>query len=340
MSEKQNYQKHIEQAIQNVLKKVKNPDFEDANVRPQAPEHTHSTGATSLVADLARARPVAVKSRSPLHQNKLTQARKIPTRQTPSSETESSTSYERPETSSQSTERVHQDKKAPDLSDSPLIDGEDLYVLQPLDPSEIEDAPEIDEDPYEAPYNLFEEFVETELNILLSRYVDLCHCSQCRSDIVALALQQLPAYYVTGTRGTLTAKSVVWTRYMQEVMDAVNKAIHIVYKRPRSSCKRIKHMLWVKPELEEVSGPSPRPEQFSDTILEQDAPDLNLSDEITEIIQTLEQANAEDKAQLLPVFSEHVHARVQNAYQQLEDITLTTEEEPEDMQLLEIEDWE
>lgn len=337
MSEKQNYQKHIEQAIQNVLKKVKNPDFESPNVKPQAPEHTQPTGATNLVADLARARPVAVKSRSPLHQNKLTQARKVPTRQVASSETEGLTQKSPEHSLSPSTDPSPQKGSS---SEAPLIDGEDLYVPQTLEPSEIEDLPDIDEDPYEAPYNLFEEFVETELNILLSRYVDLCHCSQCRSDIVALALQQLPAYYVTGTRGTLTAKSVVWTRYMQEVMDAVNKAIHIVYKRPRSSCKRIKHMLWVKPELEEVNGDTPKPEQFSDTILETEAPDLDLSDEITEIIQTLEQANAEDKAQLLPVFSEHVHARVQHAYQQLEETALDTEEEPEDMQLLEIEDWE
>lgn len=337
MSEKQNYQKHIEQAIQNVLKKVKNPDFEGPNVKPQAPEHTQSTGATNLVADLARARPVAVKSRSPLHQNKLTQARKVPTRQISSSETEELAQDPPDQPFSSSAKPSSQSEH---VSESPLIDGEDLYVPQTLEPPEIEDLSDIDEDPYEAPYNLFEEFVETELNILLSRYVDLCHCSQCRSDIVALALQQLPAYYVTGTRGTLTAKSVVWTRYMQEVMDAVNKAIHIVYKRPRSSCKRIKHMLWVKPELEEVSGDTSKPEQFSDTILEQEAPDLDLSDEITEIIQTLEQASAEDKAQLLPVFSEHVHARVQHAYQQLEETDSGAEAEPEDMQLLEIEDWE
>lgn len=334
MSEKQNYQKHIEQAIQNVLKKVKNPDFEGPNVKPQAPEHTQSTGATTLVADLARARPVAIKSRSPLHQNKLTQARKVPSRSASSSEAEIPTATPQTLTTEPLAEALSQG-----ISTAPLIDGEDLYVPQALEPSDSEDLPDIDEDPYEAPYNLFEEFVETELNILLSRYVDLCHCSQCRSDMVALALQQLPAYYVTGTRGTLTAKSVVWTRYMQEVMDAVNKAIHIVYKRPRSSCKRIKHMLWVKPDLEEVSGNEQKPEQFSDTIFEQDAPDLDLSDEITEIIQTLEQASAEDKAQLLPVFSEHVHARVQNAYQQLDEI-IPPEEEPDDMQLLEIEDWE
>lgn len=337
MSEKQNYQKHIEQAIQNVLKKVKNPDFEGTSLKPQAPEHTQSTGNTTLVADLARARPVALKSRSPLHANKLSLARKIPTRQATSSE-EKNDSIEKSSASSTQFQTITQEKTS--SVEGPLIDGEDLYVPQTLEASETEDLADVDEDPYEAPYNLFEEFVETELNILLSRYVDLCHCSQCRADIVALALQQLPAYYVTGTRGTLTAKSVIWTRYMQEVMDAVNKAIHIVYKRPRSSCKRIKHVLWVKPDLEEVSGQPSKQEQFSDTILEQDAPNLDLPDEITEIIQTLEQTNAEDKAELLPVFSEHVHARVQNAYQQLEEMPSIPEEEPEDMQLLEIEDWE
>lgn len=338
MSEKQNYQKHIEQAIQNVLKKVKNPDFESASVKPQAPEHTQSTGATTLVADLARARPVALKSRAPLHENKLTLARKVPTRQTAAFPEEKSKAIKEQNAKVSQSNPTPQEKNI--ASNAPLIDGEDLYVPQTLEATEAEEVSDLDEDPYEAPYNLFEEFVETELNILLSRFVDLCHCSQCRSDIVALALQQLPAYYVTGTRGTLTAKSVVWTRYMQEVMDAVNKAIHIVYKRPRSSCKRIKHVLWVKPDLEEVGEQTAEQEQFADTILEQDAPNLDLSDEITEIIQTLEQANAEDKAELLPVFSEHVHARVQSAYQQLEEIPIEIPEEPEDMQLLEIEDWE
>lgn len=342
MSEKENYQKHIEQAIQNVLKKVKNPDFDGTHTKSEAPEHTQSSGGnSSLVAELARARPVVLKSRHGAPGNKLSPARKVASR-TPQPVNDASTSAtapeQRPSTLPPEGEnlRVSSGSTAPEQEASataPLIDGEDLYIHTALEAPEIEDIPEIEDDPYEAPYNLFEEFVETELNILLSRYVDLCHCSQCRADIVALALQQLPAYYVTGTRGTLTAKSVIWTRYMQEVMDAVNKAIHIVYKRPRSSCKKIKHMLWVKPELEEIDASSPSREQFSDTILEEAPPALDLSDEITEIIQALEQATAEDKVELLPVFSEHVHAQqVQNAYQR--------QEEPEDMQLLEIEDWE
>ncbi len=336
MSEKENYQKHIEQAIQNVLKKVKNPDFDSIQASSEAPEHTQPAGSrSSLVAELARARPVVLKSRA-TSGNTLTPARKIPSRLAPDSETPPSESPDSPQEPSTSAAFSSPQMSASSQStpaEAPLIDGEDLYIHTTLEPPETEDIPEIEDDPYEAPYNLFEEFVETELNILLSRYVDLCHCSQCRADIVALALQQLPAYYVTGTRGTLTAKSVIWTRYMQEVMDAVNKAIHIVYKRPRSSCKKIKHMLWVKPELEEVDENQSPGEQFSDTILETATPDLDLSDEITEIIHALEQASAEDKVELLPVFSDHVHAKqVHDAYQQ--------PEEPKDMQLLEIEDWE
>lgn len=335
MSEKENYQKHIEQAIQNVLKKVKNPDFDSIQAQSEAPEHTQSSGGrSSLVAELARARPVVLKSRA-TSTNTLTPARKIQSRRVADVENAPLESLEPPQPTeaSETSAPQHLASTQESASPAPLIDGEDLYIHTTLEAPETEDIPEIEDDPYEAPYNLFEEFVETELNILLSRYVDLCHCSQCRADIVALALQQLPAYYVTGTRGTLTAKSVIWTRYMQEVMDAVNKAIHIVYKRPRSSCKKIKHMLWVKPELEEVDENQSPGEQFSDTILETDTPDLDLSDEITEIIQALEQASAEDKVELLPVFSDHAHAKqVHDAYQR--------QEEPEDMQLLEIEDWE
>ncbi len=338
MSEKENYQKHIELAIQNVLKKVKNPEFDakKAASSRRTPEHTHTSEGSPTVAELARARPVVLKNKSPLKHNQLSKPRPVISRASKTRPLE-----ELPEESPVKTvpldDMSSEASGSEDITTQQLIDGEDLYTPVNLEPAE--ELPDVEADPYEAPYNLFEEFVETELDILLARYVDLCHCSQCRSDMVALALQQLPAYYVTGTRGTLTAKSVVWTRYMQEIMDAMTKAIHIVYKRPRSSCKRIKHTLWVKPDLEEVKGETgesekaAKTEQFVDTLSDEEPPDLNLSDEITEIIQTLEKASA---TELLPVFSEMVHRdTIKDAYQ-----TYEPEEPPEDMQLLEIDDWE
>jgi len=331
MSEKENYQRHIEQAIQNVLKKVKNPEFKGAERHP--PEHTQASNSPTA-AELAQARPVAVKHRAPRAANTLSKARPVSSR---ASRTQPLEKDSVPTPAETPTEQASEDISTTELSREThsLIEGSDLYTPNILEPTE--ELPDIEEDPYEAPYNLFEEFVETELDILLSRYVDLCHCSQCRADIVALSLQQLPAYYVTGTRGTLTAKSVVWTKYMQEVMDAVTKAIHIVYKRPRSSCKRVRHMLWVKPDLEEV-GSAPAGEQFAQTLTEESPPDLDLSEEITEIIKALEQ---ESTPELLPVFSDLAHARtVQQAYTRGQETEEPEATEPEDMQLLEIEDWE
>lgn len=319
----QNYHNHIEQAIQNVLSKVKTPARGSARpaepqpvIRPAVTRPAPRREVTGSLSDRAEA-------------EQTTEA-EAPVSAQPEARPEGTSVSEAP------TESTDTAEAAPAPAPEPVyLEAEDLYTpLQTQDLQPETDEPPIQEDTYVAPYNLFEEFVETELNILLSRYLDLCRCSQCRADIVALALHQLPAYYVTGTRGTLTAKSVIWTRYMQQVMDAVTKAIHIVYKRPRPNCGKIRQMLWVKPELEEVKASyTPEPEQQFFGAIYQDDVDIKFSDEVQELIQVLELAPTPDKTELLPVFS----PVVQNAYKQY-----TVEEEPakapppDDLQLLDI----
>ena len=298
MTQNQNYQKHIERAIQNVLTKVRHPS--------RSPESSGSASAGATVGP--------------------SQIRPAPRRDIPESPSSASTAPVElafPNTLAPKTAPTVPAELAPTpmpLEEGPLLEAEDLYTHQIVDEALTPEIPEeapLQEDDYHAPYNLFEEFVETELNILLSRYLDLCRCGQCRSDIVALALQQLPAYYVTGTRGTLTAKSVVWTRYMQQIMDAVTKAIHVVYKRPRSSCRKIKQVLWVRPELEEVNT-----QQYFEQVYQEDI-QLDFSPEVSDIIHTLEQSSEADKNELLPLSSPWV----QQAYQQYQPETPETPHE-------------
>lgn len=292
--ETENYHKHIEQAIQNVLSKVKkmpslsSDETAQANLDPQSPQRE------------------GIFSR---------QDNEIKTPLTPDS------IDKRQEQASSETaiEEIH------------YLEADDLYTPMLLEePSETEEEPPLIADTYSAPYNIFEEFVETELNIMLSRYIDLCRCSQCRADIVAIALHQLPAYYVTGTRGTLTAKSVIWAKYTQQIVDAVTKAINIVYKRPRSNCKKIKQMIWIRPELEEVvKEPSSQPAQGSlfQQVQTEDI-ELSFSNEVEEIIQMLEQGDSHDKAELLPVSSPYVHLPSGPAPTGLSGLELVTEPPP------------
>ncbi|MBT9545999.1 MAG: late competence development ComFB family protein [Candidatus Sericytochromatia bacterium] len=283
-----NYHKHIEQAIQNVLSKVK-------KIPSSSSEETSQAGLEPESSE------------------------KVEVSSEPDVEKE-------PPLSEPASEEIH------------YLEADDLYtpmLLEDLNSSKTEDEPPLIADTYSAPYNIFEEFVETELNIMLSRYIDLCRCSQCRADIVAIALHQLPAYYVTGTRGTLTAKSVIWAKYTQQIVDAVTKAINIVYKRPRSNCKKIKQMIWLRPDLEEVfKEPSSQPNQGSlfQQVHTEDI-ELSFSNEVEEIIQMLEQGDSHDKAALLPVSSPYVHQPASppttTGLSDLEIVTNTQPSEPD-----------
>lgn len=347
MSERQNYHNHIESAIQNVLSKVKSP----ARLVQSKEEQEQNQTETPVLPSETRPAP-RKQLASPIKATKATSLQPIPMRKLPdwhaNKQSDQQTEQRSDEKIAKVTEPLTKTGETqatevapiieiPGLEDPVYLEAEDLYT--PLSEEDLTPEPDelpLQEDSYIPPYNLFEEFVETELNILLSRYLDLCRCSQCRADIVALALHQLPAYYVTGTRGTLTAKSVIWTRYMQQVMDAVTKGIHIVYKRPRPSCRKIKQVLWLKPEIEEVQLTEPEQALFG--ALHHNLPvedlEITFSEEVAELIQALEQSSDEDTADLLPVFS----PVVQRSYQQY-----TPEDRPnlapDDLQLLDIDDW-
>lgn len=183
-----------------------------------------------------------------------------------------------------------------------FLEDYDLFtpmILGDANQDEEETEPPIVADEYHRPFNIFEDFVETELNIMLSRYIDLCRCAQCRADIVALSLQQLPPFYVTGTRGTESARRIIGSKYMQRIMNAVTKSIHVVFKKPRNSCNRIKQVLWIRPDFEiaeqEDLLPTGKPtlkafKQLEDA--EKNTPqydvELSFSSEVEELINLME----------------------------------------------------
>lgn len=284
------YHKRIEQAIQNVLSKVKKIPLSIQEATNQETAFASQSSSESIAQVGLDTSPDAKSSDNISTHN----------------------SHE-----SQEIESLDPGATEQDTSSSPdvYLEADDLYIpipLEELKTPKSEDVPLI-EDNYTPPYNIFEEFVETELNIMLSRYIDLCRCGQCRADIVALALHQLPAYYVTGTRGTLTAKNIIWTKYSQQIIDAVTKAINVVYKRPRSNCKKIKQIIWIKPEIEDISLDKTNNQEtnYSGKLFEQvqteGATELNFSNEVEKIIQMIEQEDNQNKTLLLPLSSPYAH---------------------------------
>jgi len=317
MSDKKEYHKHIELAIQNVLSKVKAPDrpFQPKDIAPKQPDNLASNPVTE---SLKPEKDTMAKPEEPI----------------PAAENDRQQAETELDSASDELEPVY-------------LEAEDLFTPFSVEPqhaeSETDETDELPliEDSYTPPYNLFEEFVETELNILLSRYLDLCRCSQCRTDIVALALQQLPAYYVTGTRGTLTAKSVIWTRYTQEIMAAVTKSINIVYKRPRNTCRKIKQVLWVRPDLEDISHPqqaSSEAQLFANVSSNHE--ELIFSPEVAAIIQTLENMPGHESHDLLPASSPVIHQTFDTPSEASPPDLPEAQDSPVKMELLEMDEWE
>jgi competence protein ComFB len=84
-------------------------------------------------------------------------------------------------------------------------------------------------------YNVMEEIVSTLVNILMSGsdYATFCKCEKCSTDITALALNTLPAHYVTSDE---TRKHVFEQLNQSKERHWINKriisAIYIVGKYP------------------------------------------------------------------------------------------------------------
>ena len=123
------------------------------------------------------------------------------------------------------------------------------------------------------------------------------------------------------------------------------KAIHIVYKRPRSNCQKIRQIIWLKPEIEDVSqqkNTDPSHEQaLFENIQETQEVELSFSSEVAEIIQLIEQGEDEEqKAHLLPVSSVYVHQPSPEDPDKTASETTTHTEDRTEPTLELIEDWD
>ncbi|WP_294152045.1 late competence development ComFB family protein [uncultured Selenomonas sp.] len=55
--------------------------------------------------------------------------------------------------------------------------------------------------------NFMEDVVLAKMDQVLDQYPDCCRCEQCRRDIAILALNHLPAHYVSTEKGEILAQS-------------------------------------------------------------------------------------------------------------------------------------
>ena len=87
-------------------------------------------------------------------------------------------------------------------------------------------------------YNYTEAIVLQTLNSILDKYKltnqDLCTCERCRQDVMAIALNNLPAHYVvTETGRIITQVSAEQLGGKAMVAAQILKAIEIVHKNPQ-----------------------------------------------------------------------------------------------------------
>lgn len=80
--------------------------------------------------------------------------------------------------------------------------------------------------------NYMEEIVLGYLDDILKE-INMCHCDRCKLDIVAKALNDLPAKYVVTQKGEIYSKiDKLKTQFEVDVITAITKAAIIVKRNP------------------------------------------------------------------------------------------------------------
>ncbi|MGI6151726.1 MAG: late competence development ComFB family protein [Christensenellales bacterium] len=83
------------------------------------------------------------------------------------------------------------------------------------------------------PRNLMEELVNMRVDELMDQE-NMCKCPQCRADVTALALNNLPPRYVTCIKGNVFILFEAQTpQERAQVASAIIRAAEIVRKNPR-----------------------------------------------------------------------------------------------------------
>lgn len=83
--------------------------------------------------------------------------------------------------------------------------------------------------------NYMEDLVKMYMDNLI-KDMDICKCEQCCSDIMAIALNNLPSKYVVTNEGeTYSKTSILIQQFEIDVISEITKAIEMVRKNPRHS---------------------------------------------------------------------------------------------------------
>ena len=86
--------------------------------------------------------------------------------------------------------------------------------------------------------NIMEDLAEDTLDSMVGQ-MDFCNCSQCRADIIALALNHLPPQYAVTSPGASISKLInLQAQHQADIQKELLKAILIVSKHPRHEEKQ------------------------------------------------------------------------------------------------------
>lgn len=82
--------------------------------------------------------------------------------------------------------------------------------------------------------NIMEDLVEETFADMQPHLDHCCTCEQCHADIIALALNQLPAQYaVTSAGASITKVTHLRSQHMADIRSALIRAVDIVSRNPR-----------------------------------------------------------------------------------------------------------
>lgn len=81
--------------------------------------------------------------------------------------------------------------------------------------------------------NIMEMLVEEEFD-RAKHSLDCCTCDECRNDIIAFALNQLPPKYVVTKKGEIYSKTyILRNQHYADIMAALAKGANLVRDKPR-----------------------------------------------------------------------------------------------------------
>lgn len=82
-------------------------------------------------------------------------------------------------------------------------------------------------------HNYMEDVVFRYVDEILNKYNNVCKCTRCRLDIIALTLNNLPPQYTVTEKGILFKKvNEMEAQYEVDIVREIAKAMEVVSKKP------------------------------------------------------------------------------------------------------------